>query len=114
MTGPVMDRWYCASCGEDILPGSSLYVGGKGDLQHQVCEGTASCGPVLARQSETDPDRTAPTAGDMVVRAVAVWAFHAQSCPATAEECPECDAGFNQVVLAHKVWSSSRYQGTRL
>jgi len=49
-----------------------------------------------------------PTAGDMLIEAVDKWATHAAACD--AEPCDECDARFNQVRLAHKVWKSSAHQ----
>jgi hypothetical protein len=62
--------------------------------------------------ANSDDARTAPTfqpsAGDLLCAAVDRWAQHAPTCPLA--ECGECDAGFNQVRLAWKVWSASRYK----
>lgn len=50
------------------------------------------------------------TAGDLLVRAVDLAMQHGMSC--TAEECPHCDAGFNQIRLAYKVWANSTHKST--
>jgi hypothetical protein len=54
-TGAQTGALYCASCGESIAAGTSLYVSERGDLLHDVSDGTASCGPVL--RSETPVQR---------------------------------------------------------
>jgi hypothetical protein len=48
-----------------------------------------------------------PTAGDLLIRAVDRAMQHGMSC--TVEDCPTCDAGFNQIRLAYKGWANSAY-----
>jgi hypothetical protein len=67
--------------------------------------------PPFSPLRDGDPPREVLlTAGDLLCGAVDQWADHATTCD--EEPCGVCDAGFNQVRLALKVWRSSRYQRT--
>lgn len=48
------------------------------------------------------------TAGQILIEKVDAWAQHCRGCQ--SDECPACDALFNQVMLAHKVWESSEHK----
>lgn len=48
------------------------------------------------------------SAGDLLCAALDRWAQHSPTCE--LDRCGECDACFNQVRLAHKVWKSSAYK----
>jgi hypothetical protein len=52
--------------------------------------------------------RLDPPAGDLLIAAVDTWAEHGPKCD--VDPCPKCDALFNQVRLAHKVWQNSSHQ----
>lgn len=49
-----------------------------------------------------------PSAGDLLIRACDLWVAHSKTCK--EDDCATCQAHFNQMVLAHKVWKSSAHQ----
>jgi hypothetical protein len=53
-----------------------------------------------------------PSAGDLLIAAVDAWAEHGPKCE--TDPCGRCDALFNQVRLAHKVWQNSSHQSAAL
>lgn len=53
-------------------------------------------------------EEQAPTAGDLLIRAVDKWASHAMGCD--LDECEPCTTAINQLRLAYKVWQQSAYQ----
>jgi hypothetical protein len=57
------------------------------------------------------PHAPLPTAGDLLIRAVDRAMQHGMSC--VLEDCGTCDAGFNQIRLAYKVWTNSAHQHAR-
>jgi hypothetical protein len=50
----------------------------------------------------------AQSAGDLLIRAVDLWATHAMACD--VEECVPCTVAVNQLRLAYKVWQNSSHQ----
>ena len=54
------------------------------------------------------PAVPSPDADALLIRAVDQWMVHGHACP--LPECATCDAGFNQIRLAYKVWTNSRHR----
>jgi hypothetical protein len=82
------------------------------ELEHgspEFGKGRDQCADELEAALAAGPrPQAAPSAGDLLIRAVDAWAQHVALCP--LEECGQCNAGFNQVRLAHKVWVNSEHK----
>ena len=54
------------------------------------------------------PATRQPTAEEMVIRVVDQWMQHLRTC--RDDDCGVCEAGFNQVRLAHAVWGRAQHE----
>lgn len=90
--------------------GSHCYAcaGNQADRSSEECKRFVA---VTALVTVVKRDYPHQSAGDLLCEAVDQWARHATRPLCEKEPCQTCDALFNRVRLAWKVWESSAYKG---
>jgi hypothetical protein len=73
-----------------------------------ACEATNVLRPPKTLAASRPDGEARPSAGDLLCATVERWEAHQSHCD--VDPCGECDAVFNQVRLALKVWRSSSYK----